>query len=494
MGQIVVIISGFIIPRQIDASLGPTTLGIWDFGWSTVSYFRLFGFGLAGGLNRFVAVYNAEEAEQKLRRAVSSTVFMTIIISLVVAAAAVGLASILPSVFDTIPPEEINQSQILIVFFGATVAYRMLCWPARSILTGYHLTTITSMVTAAGDLLLLFGLFGVLMFGGGLAELGVVVLVSSVFAETTRVFMARRVYDGPILERASLDRKMMGKMFKFGMKNNITGLPHIVIIQTTSILLAATAGPAALAVFSRPLALANLIGRLVRNYTSLLTPVAGSMHGLKRHDDLKEFLLSSLRVSVAMTTPMLLLFGAYGDIVIEIWMNEDYVVPWLCPLMSIAFFLPISHSAAMRILAGADAHGRVAIRSLVLSSLVFAVALVIALATGLNVISAAIITGLGMSVGPGIVVIAGACKRFDVGILEYLRHVLLPPLYCNVPLLAVVLVSRVLYPGMSLPGAVLWGSAGGAVVLLCYWRFLLSDDIREDLSRRIVAFVQGRKA
>ena len=491
LGQVVVVISGFIIPRQIDASLGPTALGIWDFGWSTVVYFRFLGLGLAGGLNRFVALYNAEEAEEKLRRAVSSTVFLQIIISLVTAVAAVALASILPSIFDEIPSEDVYESQVLIVLLGGTIAFRMLCWPARGILTGYHMTTVTSMVTAAGDLLLLIGLFGVLMFGGKLAELGVVVLVSSVITETARVFMARRVYSGPILERASLDRKMMRKMFAFGMKNNISGLPNIVVLQTTSLVLAATAGPAALAIFSRPLALCGLIGRMVKQYAFLLTPVAGGMHGLKRHDDMKELFLSSLRISVAMTVPPLLLLAVYGDIVIEIWMNEDYVVPWLCPLMSIGFFLSFSHTAAMRILAGVDAHGRIAIRSLIVSVLVYAVALATAIETGLNVISAAIVVGLGMSVGPGLVVMAGACKRFEVGMLEYWRHSMLPPLFCSVPLLAIILGSRALYPDLSLRGAVLWGSAGAAATLLCYWRFLLSNEMRADVLNRMMKITQS---
>ena len=41
LGQIVVIVTGFVIPRLIGDNLGPVSLGIWDFGWSTVNYFRL---------------------------------------------------------------------------------------------------------------------------------------------------------------------------------------------------------------------------------------------------------------------------------------------------------------------------------------------------------------------------------------------------------------------------------------------------------------------
>ena len=81
LGQIVVVVTGFVIPRLIDDNLGAVALGIWDFGWSTVSYFRYMGFGLAAGLNRFVALYNAKGDVTNLRRCVSSTVFLQMFIA-----------------------------------------------------------------------------------------------------------------------------------------------------------------------------------------------------------------------------------------------------------------------------------------------------------------------------------------------------------------------------------------------------------------------------
>jgi O-antigen/teichoic acid export membrane protein len=328
------------------------------------------------------------------------------------------------------------------------------------------------------------------MMGGGLAELGVVVLLASVFTETTRVVMARRFYSGPIIERASLDRKMMARMFAYGMKNNISGLPYIVIVQTTSVVLAASAGPAALAVLARPLALVSLISRLVRQYAQLLTPVAGGMQGLKRQDDMKGFFLSSLRNSVAMTIPPLMMLAAYGDIVIEIWMTKEYVVPWLCPVMSLAFLPSMSQVAAMRILAGVDGHGRVAVWSLIVSMLVYAPALAIAIANDLDVMSAAIVVGLALTAGPGMVVMIGACKRFEVGLLEYFMHAILPPMLCNLVSAAVLITSRILYPDLTFVGAVLWGIVGGVTVMACYWRLLLTDDKRSNLAMRATKIIR----
>ena len=54
LGQLVFVVSGFILPRMIDANLGKETLGIWDFAWSLITYFDFIYGGLLSSVNRYV--------------------------------------------------------------------------------------------------------------------------------------------------------------------------------------------------------------------------------------------------------------------------------------------------------------------------------------------------------------------------------------------------------------------------------------------------------
>ncbi|MCZ6870559.1 MAG: hypothetical protein O7G84_13740, partial [Gammaproteobacteria bacterium] len=103
----------------------------------------------------------------------------------------VVLASYAPFFFDELPESEIRESRLLLILFGGTIAVRMLFWPARGILTGFHMTTVTAAVTAAGDLLLLVALFSTLIFGGGLSNLALAVLISTVVTEAVRSVFAK---------------------------------------------------------------------------------------------------------------------------------------------------------------------------------------------------------------------------------------------------------------------------------------------------------------
>ena len=277
LGQIVVVITGFVIPRLIDDNLGAVSLGIWDFGWATVSYFRYMGFGMAAGLNRFVALYTAKEDETNLRRCVSSTVFLQMVVAALVAAASFGVAWLVPVLFDEIEPPQVRDAQLVLVFLGCNLAVRMAFWPARGILTGNHLWTVTAGVTAFGDTVLLIAMFAVLMYGGTLAHLGMVVFATAIVTEVIRVTMARRVYPHPLLSWSSVDKKTMIEMMIFGVKNSVASLSRMIVLQTTALCLAAAAGPAALAVYARPVALFSHADKFIALYALLLTPVAGSL-------------------------------------------------------------------------------------------------------------------------------------------------------------------------------------------------------------------------
>lgn len=485
LGQIVVIVTGFVIPRLISDNLDAVSLGIWDFGWSTVSYFRYMGFGMAAGLNRFVALYTAKEDDTNLRRAVSSTVFLQMVVGMCVAAASFGVAGLVPVLFDEIEPAQVRDAQLVLIFLGCNLAVRMAFWPARGILTGNHLWTVTAGVTAFGDTVLLVAMFSVLVSGGTLAHLGMVVFGTAIMTETIRVTMAKRIYPHRLISWQSVDKKTMIEMFIFGLKNSIAGMSRLIVMQTTALCLAAAAGPAALAVYARPVALFNHAEKFIALYAFLLTPVAGSLQGLKRDKELRELLLSSLQASFAMTIPAVLMLSGYGDAVVRLWMGNDYVVPLLAPILGLAVALPYAHSVSMRILVGVNAHGRVAVRSLLYSCVTLTISIAAAFWYGWSPIVAAVVVCVSLAAGPGISVVVAACRRFGVGFGDYLRDALSRPLLCNLPLVGVIIVSRIVDKDVTALDAAVWCGIGGTMTVILYWFFVVPDKLRAKLRRRV---------
>jgi len=483
-GQVVVIVFGFVIPRLIDNSLGTESLGLWDLAWSTVSYFRFLGLGMAGGLNRYVARYTARGDTVSLSRAISSTTVLQTAFSTLTLIVGFVVAHYVPRLFDTIPADRMHDAQQLVRLLGATLALQMLFWPARGILTGRHQWAVNAGVTAFGDTVMLIGLMTMLWLGKGLASLGLVVLLTQIVTELLRLHFAGKAIAGTPVGLSWVESRMMKKMLVFGVKNNLGMSPGLIVHQTTSVLLAAAAGPATLALYARPLALFKLVQKLLSHYSILLTSTASSLQGLGHDEELKEFLLTSLKMSTAMALPAMISLATFGNVVIELWMGEHFVVPYLPATMAIGFTFSFASGPAIRILSGLNQHGRLAINALIATITIFTIGVFIANSVGWTPIVAAILAGASMTAGPGLLSVITACHRIGVPLWSYLTKSLLLPLLCNLPFLAVMIFARLYVYPKSFFAAVLVGT--GAVVLtgVLYWHLLLDATTRANLKAK----------
>lgn len=480
-GQVIVIVTGFVIPRLIDDSLSQAALGIWDFGWTTASYFRLLGLGMASGLNRYVALYNAQERQVDLARAVSSTSFMQLIVSLLTLGVAVGFGVIAASLFASSGVDLSTAAQWLVTLLGVGIAVRMYGWTARGILTGNHLWSQTVMITAAGDIVLFVLMVWVLQSGGGLIDLGLCYAGTALVTEGVRLFQARRIHGQPLLQRSLVDLRMLKKLFRFGVKNNVVALPHLIVITGVNFALASAAGPAALAIYARPLSLTRHAQTLVDKFTNIFTSTTASLQGLKKDKELKAFYLLSTRAAFSMTLPLLLFVATFGDVMVELWMGPDYVDVWLAPLICAGMILPYTAAPSTKTLIGLNYHGRVAIYAFGAASLFLTVGILIGIEIGWSPRVGAIVAGVSLSASTGILMPFFACRRLDVTFGEYMRSVIAKPIILNVPFAVVLIGSRFLLPDISVVESGAVSMAAGLVLIALYVSFLFEPELRRKL-------------
>src|ERR1700760_3432566 len=95
-GQLVFFVSGFIMPRMIDHKLGQDVLGVWDFSWALIAYFRFVDMGVTASVNRYVARHYGKGEIEGINRVVSSATFALALAALVILAATVVAVLTLP--------------------------------------------------------------------------------------------------------------------------------------------------------------------------------------------------------------------------------------------------------------------------------------------------------------------------------------------------------------------------------------------------------------
>jgi O-antigen/teichoic acid export membrane protein len=480
--ELVVIITGFVTPRLIDEQLGQVQLGVWDLGWSIVSYFRFLGMGMTGGLNRFVALYQASGEHEKLGRIVSSTIMLQVFWAVLMVLFATGAAYFVPIIVDDQHSEVVEPVRWVVIFLGGTLAARTFGSSARGLLTGYHMWTLNSAVQITGDIGSLAAMIWVLLSGGGLRELAGIYFLITVCTESIRFVIARRCYQRKLFDSSEVAFEEVKSLFVFSLKTNAGALPPIIVIQTLNIALATVAGPAALAVYARTLALQRHASVLISSFTKLLTPTMGSMQGLGQESAYKPFFLLSMRMSLALTLPLYIALVVVGDLLLLLWMGEDYIAPGLVLLVCAGMLLPTVFTAALRMLAGLNEHGKAGVISLAFTLVLLGTGLVVVAINDIvwSAYVAGALLGICLTFGSAIPITVLAMRRFNVSTWEMLSVVVAPPLLANAPF-AVFLVAGMQRIDQTSPiQLITLLLAAGAIWLVSCWYLLLT---REDKKR-----------
>ena len=190
ISEILVILVGFVIPRQISDHLGTAALGAWDMGWATYKYLTMTGIG-AMGVTRYIALNRARQDNEAIARIYSISTILQGFVSVIILFAAILLTGFAARL--DLGSVEASEVQALIMFFCLAICIRLLGDPSRGVITGVHRWDLHHLINASQDILLAAALVVPLKLGGGLVLLGLVVLGSSVFTSLSRLVIMRRI-------------------------------------------------------------------------------------------------------------------------------------------------------------------------------------------------------------------------------------------------------------------------------------------------------------
>jgi len=481
-GQMVFIVAGFVMPRMIDRHIGQTSLGIWDFSWSLVSYFGMAGLGVGSSVNRYVAKLRAAGDKDGLNEAMSSVVCVQVIIATAIGIMTVGLVSYLPHFFREHPVAELNEARWVVGLLGATLAVQQAFDAFRGLMTGCHRWDMHNGINAISYGITAFIMVVFLSLGHGLRSMAAAYLGVGISAEIYRYIAVRRICPEAEIRIGHATWKQAMEMLSFGIKTIVTGLPGYIIMQGSSLLIAGHLGPAMLAVFSRPLNLARNAEMFIDKYALVLTPTAGSLQGAGLNREIRELMIRTTRYSVALSLPAVLFLSILGGPILQLWMGARYDSGWIMPILVVGFFLRMTQLSAMTILVGLNAHGFIGALNLVFAVAVFGTGIVVLQSLGWSLIGLAILIAAARTI-QGVTIILFSCRRLDIRLGEYLRKSFLGPMAAGVPLaIALAAVNSTL--GSRPFVAVAAGCAVTGIILApIYWKHFLPQELKSGIRR-----------
>jgi len=491
-GYLVFVITGFIMPRMIDGYVGQTALGIWDFCWSLVSYLSLAGLGVGSSVNRYVAKYRAENDVLRLRQAVSSVMGIQVTIALFIQVGTAVLAWGLPRFFVNRLGTEIGAAQWVVFFLGSSLALEMAFDATKGVITGCHRWDLHNFIHAGSRIISVSGMIIALLLGGGLRSLSLVYFFTIVGTEITRVITAFLVCRELRIGLKYAEWGRAKEMLLFGIKTIVAGLPPFVVVTTSNVLIAGYLGPAALAVFARPVMLVRHVETFVNKLAFVMTPTTGSLQGKGRQEDVRRLLIQSTCFGIALTLPIVIILTIFGDVILHLWMGPKYAVGTVLTILSLGYLLPVCQSPVLRILMGLNLHGRIGLISSITSLLTFALGILLLKPIGWSLVSGSLLVAISLTVGGGILVPILACKRLGIAMKSYVRESFLVPVLCNAAFAVCLVLVRLVFDGYPVTAFVTGVGSGSLLLTILYWLYLVPAEKRRAFHEWILTKL-GRK-
>ncbi len=482
-GYLIVSLAGFIAPPVMDRKLGQAALGVWDFGWSLVTYFALTQLGVASSVNRYVAKHRAASDVVGLRRVTSSVGALNLTAASLAFLLAALSAWALPWLLRAELAAELPAARVLVVLLGLTVATQMFFQVHQGVLAGCYRFDILNAITATVEVANSLAIVAVLLAGGGLVALGATCLLCQVAAGLMRMYWAARICPEARINLAEADWNEAKRLLKFGVKAFVYSLSGLLVIQANKLIVGGVLGVATLAVFSRPLALIRVIETFAHKFAYVLTPTASSLQSSGQHERLLKFLLQGARLGTALTLPMVLTLAILGDLIMLIWMGPRYAAGPLTIILALGHFGTVAMWPVTMILVGMNRHGWPAVATVTAAALSVLLGLLNAFVLGWGMTGAALAVALPL-LGSAAFVAIYACREFGVDGWTFVKA-LRAPIACGIPFALILLASRALWPGRPIL-AVLGGLAlAGPMIVLLYWRFVIPEELKAQVSRLV---------
>jgi O-antigen/teichoic acid export membrane protein len=482
-GQMVFFVSGFIMPRMIKDKLGTEVLGVWDFSWSLIAYFRFVDMGVTASVNKYVAQHWGKDEIGGINRIVSSATFALFLASIVILIGTVVGVWTMPLWYGSRSLEYLAVSQKSSLCLGVMFAAQTAMGAFNGVLTGCHRWELQTMRNSLWQFITVVGMLVALWMGFGLVALALITAVCQVLGQLTMVTLAYHACPGLQIKRSYIHKSTLKELYIYSGKTLLPTFSEMLLSQTAVLLIFGRIGSEALAIFNRPRSLLRQVDSLERKMAMVLIPTTSSLESSGNMKEVENLLVKSTRYSMYLVIPTVLVLAIFGGEVMRLWMGAEFA-DWTLPaVFAIGFLGTAIQTPILYMLEGLNAHGKAGVGQFI-GSVLSAVAIFVALKVfhgGLTMAAIAITVPLlfvNMLYLPMLL-----CKRLGHGLGSFYHKVLIVPLVHILPFTACLVIGRCLFDKYPIPALGVC-MVGSAFLGLFYWRRVLPQSLKAGLERR----------
>jgi O-antigen/teichoic acid export membrane protein len=486
-GQLVLLVTGFILPRMINHRMGQEALGIWDFGWSLVNSMTLVPGGIASGVNRYIARYRLENNIDQINRMVSSVAYMMRAMALIIIALSLMFAWLLSTVWKNRVGIHVEDAQWVVIFLGFSFAVNVSFQVVTGIITGHHRWDLHNAISA-GESIVTTTIMVVLLYAGcrQLRYLALTYLCCGLVERLVRVYVAKRLFPDLKIRFRYASWKTARTMLKFGSKTLISTIANLLLNHGTRIVLLSALGPASVAMYARMQALLRAVFTTVTKFSVTFRPIASSLQKAGETEQLKELLIKAVRYGAYIAVPAVVTLAIMGNFIIRVWMGKHYATGNVFIVLAVGYLTYFVQQPLISIMSGMDKHGRPGIATLIAAATALGIiSLVIAWIRHVGLFGFSVLLVIPLTLATGIYTPIRACKYLGIPLRHFYQRVWVGPLLCSIPFGVLLFIIRITFAKTKLLALGLGGLSGLVVLGPLYWYFALSLSLKQKILQRL---------
>ncbi|MCP4322562.1 MAG: oligosaccharide flippase family protein [Psychromonas sp.] len=483
--HLVLIVSGFIMPRLVDGFVGQEQLGVWDFCWSFISYLVLVGLGVGSDSNRFIAEARSNQDYDRLNQVLSTVIAIQLVVSFVTFLGTLAVVFSFDIIFSDRLGDYLSESKGVMLFLGLSLVATNLFSSFRGVLTGYHRWDIHNGLTALTSLISLAGMLFALVNGFGIVGMACAYFIVSALLELLRLYLTCKYCEKLAPRWKLISFNTAKEVMGYGVKCKLASLAPVFLLQSINILIVSALGPAMLAVFSRSFALTKHISTFLSKFTMIITPSVSSMLNGNNSDELRSFFILTTKLNFAFALPLVIFLVIFGDVVLTFWMGSNYANASLITILAIGALLPIAQDPSLRILMGLNQHGKISFYLFLLVFVLYGLFYIYFQNTPLTLVSAALALTIPMNIAYGLLLPISACQKIALSKLVYIKQAILPSFLAILPFICLVIFARYLFNVEQYILSLLLLMFSGIVLLFVYANFILTKVQRNKFINKI---------
>lgn len=356
LGQIILLILGFIITPFIIHSLGNESYGILSVVMAMVGYFSVLDLGLGISVIKFVADFSAKADRQSLEKVIGTALVAYIMVGLLGSFLLILTAKLLVNQFFHIPSWLIPTA--LVVFYVSALGFliNMILAVFHAVPSALQRMDIVSSRNIFFGLLNTVGIIILLSLGYGLVA--VVIWNTLVSALATLIFLAviLRLLPG-ISIKPKFDWEIFSRLIKFGGFKFLSNIAGQVVFQLDKILIGIFHPISAVTFYAAPVSIVQKGLMLMLNITNAAFPALSQSHTLNDYQRIKDLYLRMYKFIGLVIFPIMAFLFVFSDQLILIWLGKEFVSQSAPVLKILALAYLIAAISAPGVVA-ADAFGK----------------------------------------------------------------------------------------------------------------------------------------